>query len=318
MNQLEVLKRFTTVSVDSGDINLIHKYKPTDATTNPSIILNNVLSNQYNQLVEKSIAYAKKIGGSIDQKIINATDMISVIFGFEILKNIPGYISTEIDAKLSFNTDLCIKKAVKIVNLYQTLGIDKSRILIKLAATWEGIQAAKNLKKMGILCNLTLLFSFAQAQACADAQVFLISPFVGRIYDWYNKKKKVKIYSANEDPGIIAIKKIFYHYKKYEYKTIIMGASFRKIEQILELAGCDRLTISPVLLLELQKYKMTIERKLDSQLIKKIYPQPNLLSEAEFRWLHNKDPMAVEKLSEGICQFNSDQEKLEIFLSKKM
>ncbi|WP_075431696.1 transaldolase [Buchnera aphidicola] len=318
MDQLEVLKKFTIVSVDSGDIKLIHKYKPSDATTNPSIILNNVLSNKYNQLVEKSIIYAKKIGGSIEQRVINATDMISVIFGFEILKNIPGYISTEIDAKLSFNIDLCIKKAVKIVNLYNTLGIDKSRILIKLAATWEGIQAAKTLQEMGILCNLTLLFSFAQAQACADAQVFLISPFVGRIYDWYNKKNQVKIYKASEDPGIMAIKKIFYHYKKYGYKTIIMGASFRRIEQIIELAGCDRLTISPVLLLELQKYTTQIDRKLDSQLIKKSYMLPNVLSEAEFRWLHNQDPMAVEKLSEGICQFNSDQEKLEIFLSKKI
>lgn len=319
MDQLEILKKFTTIVVDSGDIELIQQYKPMDATTNPSIILYNVLSKKYNYIVEKSILYSKKIGGSIENQITNSVDMISVIFGCEILKNIPGYISTEIDAKLSFNVDLCVRKAIKIIKLYDDLGINKSRILIKLAATWEGIQAAKILKKIGIQCNLTLLFSFAQAQACADAKVFLISPFVGRIYDWYNKNGNLVVpYIANDDPGVIAIKNIFYHYKKYGYKTIIMGASFRRIEQIIALSGCDRLTISPSLLSELQYCNMHIERNLSSKGTKKNVCPPSILSESEFRWLHNKNPMAVEKLSEGIRQFYVDQKKLEVFLSKHL
>ncbi|AEH39650.1 transaldolase A [Buchnera aphidicola (Cinara tujafilina)] len=319
MNQLEVLKKFTTIVVDSADIHLVHKYKPSDATTNPSIILNNVLSNKYNNIIEKSILYSKKLGGSLEKKVINALDMISVRFGCEILKFIPGYISTEIDAELSFNTDLCIQKSIKIIKLYNILGVDKSRILIKLAATWEGIQAAKYLRKIGILCNLTLLFSFAQAQACADAKVFLISPFVGRIYDWYSKNQNNNDpYIASKDPGVIAIKNIFYHYKKFGYKTIIMGASFRKIEQIIELAGCDKLTISPILLDQLKKCTIQINRKLNYQLNNNVITKPNALSESEFRWLHNKNLMAVEKLAEGINQFYLDKKISNFFIKKNI
>lgn len=318
MNQLESLRKFTTVVVDSGDIKSIKQYKPNDATTNPTIILNCVLSKKYKHIINNSIIYAKKIGGTLENKIINACDMISVVFGCEILKNIPGYVSTEIDAKFSFNKDLCIEKSIKIINLYRDFGVDTSRVLIKLASTWESIQAAKYLKTINIFCNLTLLFSFAQAQACADAEVFLISPFIGRIYDWYNVRNLINLYEVDKDPGVIAVKNIFYHYKKHGYKTIIMGASFRRKEQVLALAGCDKLTISPNLLYELKNCNLPVQKKLDSSSIKNFISIPKTLSRSEFQWLHNQDSMAVEKLSHGICQFDSDQKKLEKYLSTKL
>ncbi|VFP78043.1 Transaldolase A [Buchnera aphidicola (Cinara cuneomaculata)] len=314
MNQLEQLRKYTTVVVDSGDIECIQKYKPQDATTNPTLILKSVLSKKYDFIVNNAIQYAQKIGGSVSDKVQNASDMVSVGFGTEILKYIPGYISTEVDARLSFNTDKCIQKSIQLINLYRNRGVDTSRVLIKLAATWECIQAAHQLKKLGIFCNLTLLFSFAQARACADANVFLISPFVGRIYDWYQKFSLNSSYCSLSDPGILAVKKIFVYYKKYMYKTIIMSASFRRIEQILELAGCDRITISPDLLEQLKIQTLSFTKKLDASKIDTVATQPVPLTESEFRFLHNQDAMAVEKLSEGIRQFSYDQMELEKFL----
>ncbi|VFP77633.1 transaldolase [Buchnera aphidicola] len=314
MNQLERLKKYTTVVVDSGDIECIAQYRPQDATTNPTLILKSALSKKYECVVNEAIQYAKKTGGSKSTQLQNASDMVSVGFGKEILKYIPGYISTEIDARLSFNTSACVKRAIKLIDLYREQNIDTSRVLIKLAATWECIQAAYKLKKLGILCNLTLLFSFAQARACADSDVFLISPFVGRIYDWYQKNKTDNSYFSNSDPGVLAVKKIFLYYKKYMYKTIIMSASFRKVEQILELSGCDRITISPDLLNVLKNQTCKFNRKLDIDKISTISSKPTPLSESEFRFLHNQDAMAVEKLSEGIRQFSHDQIELEKFL----
>ncbi|VFP84828.1 Transaldolase A [Buchnera aphidicola (Cinara splendens)] len=314
MNQLECLKRYSTVVVDSGDIECIAQYRPQDATTNPTLILKSVLSKKYESIVNKAVQYAKEIGGSQSHQLKNASDMVSVGFGKEILKYIPGYISTEIDARLSFNTSKCVTRAIKLIDLYREQNIDTSRVLIKLAATWECIQAAYKLKKLGILCNLTLLFSFAQARACADADVFLISPFVGRIYDWYQKNNIDNPYFSDSDPGVLAVKKIFFYYKKYMYKTIIMSASFRKVEQILELSGCDRITISPDLLNVLKNQTCKFNRKLDINKISTISSKPIPLSESEFRFLHNQDAMAVEKLSEGIRQFSYDQIALEKFL----
>ncbi|VFP85650.1 Transaldolase A [Buchnera aphidicola (Cinara pseudotaxifoliae)] len=314
MNQLERLKKYTTVVVDSGDIECIARYRPQDATTNPTLILKSVLSKKYDFIINEAIQYAKKMGGSQSNQLQNASDMVSVRFGKEILKYIPGYISTEIDARLSFNTDQCVQKAIKLINLYKEQDIDTSRVLIKLAATWECIQAAYKLKKLGILCNLTLLFSFAQARACADFDVFLISPFVGRIYDWYQKNNTDHSYCSASDPGVLAVKKIFFYYKKYMYKTIIMGASFRNVEQILELSGCDRITISPDLLNLLENKTCDFNKKLDIKKISTVSFKPTPISESEFRFLHNQDAMAVEKLSEGIRQFSHDQIELENFL----
>lgn len=318
MNQLDDLKKHTIVVVDSGDINIIKKYSPSDATTNPTLILKSVLSRKYDYIVNDAIQYAKKIGGSQLTQVQNASDMISVGFGIEILKYIPGYISTEIDARLSFDTDKCVQKAIKIIKLYNDHGVPSSRVLIKLAATWECIQAARQLNNLGILCNLTLLFSFAQARACAENNIFLISPFVGRIYDWYQKLNVTSQYQPDTDPGVLALKKIFIYYKKYMYPTIIMGASFRKLEQIQELVGCDRITISPDLLEQLKIKQNKLVKKLDEKVIKKIYKKPNPLLESEFRFLHNQNAMAVEKLSEGIRQFVSDQIELENHLLNQL
>ncbi|VAX76291.1 transaldolase [Buchnera aphidicola] len=318
MDQLECLKKHTIVVVDSGDIDCIKKYRPNDATTNPTLILKSVLSKKYDYIINNAVQYAQKNGGSRLKKIQNACDMTAVGFGIEILKYIPGYISTEIDARLSFDKDLCIKRAIKIIQLYKDNGIDSSRVLIKLAATWECIQAAYELKKLGILCNLTLLFSFSQARACADAGVFLISPFIGRIYDWYQKFNDNSNYCVATDPGIVAFKKIFFYYKKYSYSTIIMGASFRTLEQVLELVGCDRLTISPDILEQIKISKYKIIKKLDSCQVSITNVKPTPILESEFRFLHNEDAMATEKLSEGIRQFSSDQMKLELFFSDKL
>jgi transaldolase len=241
---------------------------------------------------------------------------VAINLGMEILKSVPGRVSTEVDARLSFDRGMCVTKAEKLVRLYEEYGIDRSRILIKLASTWEGIKAAEELEKNGIQCNLTLLFSFAQARACAEAGVFLISPFVGRIYDWYNSRKPIDPYVVDEDPGVKSVRRIYDYYKKHRYSTVIMGASFRKVEQIQALAGCDRLTISPNLLEELANSDAPLERKLEPST--EGFHQPASLSEAEFRWEHNQDPMAVEKLSDGIRQFAIDQQKLEDVLSSRL
>ncbi|AYA06055.1 transaldolase [Rahnella aceris] len=316
MNQLDALKKITTVVADSGDIESIRHFEPQDATTNPSLILKAADLPQYQNLVKDALDYARKQGGSKEAQVINATDKLAVNIGAEILKSVPGRVSTEVDARLSFNRNLCIEKARKLIGLYQDHGIDKSRILIKLASTWEGIQAAKELEKEGINCNLTLLFSFAQARACAEAGVYLISPFVGRIYDWYKAKEPNATYDVEKDPGVKSVRDIYEYYKSHGYETVIMGASFRKVEQILALAGCDRLTLSPNLLEELKASDAPVERKLQpsSQAGKK--PAP--LTQAEFLWEHHQDAMAVDKLAEGIRQFAVDQKKLEDMLSAQL
>lgn len=316
MNQLEGLKQFTTVVADSGDIESIRHYTPQDATTNPSLILKAASLTAYQPLFEDALAYARKQGGTRETQIINASDKLAVNIGVEILKSVPGRVSTEVDARLSFDRGMCVAKARKLVALYQEQGIDKSRILIKLASTWEGIQAAEELEKEGINCNLTLLFSFAQARACAEAGVYLISPFVGRIYYWYNQRKPLDPYVVDEDPGVVSVRKIYDYYKQHRYQTVIMGASFRKVEQILALAGCDRLTISPALLEELHKGDGRVERKLSPST--EGFHQPAPLSESEFRWEHNQDAMAVDKLAEGIRQFAVDQQSLEDLLAAKL
>ena len=316
MNQLDALKQFTTVVADSGDIESIRHYHPEDATTNPSLILKAAGLDAYKHLIDNAIDYAKKQGGSKETQIINASDKVAINLGMEILKSVPGRVSTEVDARLSFDRGMCVTKAEKLVRMYEENGIDRSRILIKLASTWEGIKAAEELEKNGIQCNLTLLFSFAQARACAEAGVFLISPFVGRIYDWYNARKPLDPYVVDEDPGVKSVRRIYDYYKKHRYSTVIMGASFRKVEQIQALAGCDRLTISPNLLEELANNDSPLERKLEPST--EGFHQPAPLSEAEFRWEHNQDPMAVEKLSDGIRQFAVDQQKLEDVLASRL
>ncbi|WAI18189.1 MAG: transaldolase [Buchnera aphidicola (Acyrthosiphon caraganae)] len=316
MNQLDALKKFSTVVADTGDIKSICKYKPEDATTNPSLILQAVNLNVNQFLIDQAVEYAKKKGGLYKDQIINASDKILVDLGVEILKKIPGYISSEVDARLSFSTEKCILKAKKIIDLYEEKGISRNRVLIKLAATWECIKAAEELKKDNIHCNLTLVFSFSQARACAESGVFLISPFVGRIYDWYVSQNLLSKSFSGKDPGVISVCKIYEYYKKHNYKTIIMGASFRNIEQILHLSGCDRLTISPILLKELESNTRTITRQLNPPGIFSV--PPVALSEEEFRWEHNQDAMAVQKLSEGIRNFGKDQLSLEEILSKKI
>ncbi|XBS68724.1 transaldolase [Acerihabitans sp. KWT182] len=316
MNQLEALKQFTTVVADSGDIDSIRHYTPQDATTNPSLILKAASLTAYQPLFEDALAYARKQGGTRETQIINASDKLAVNIGVEILKSVPGRVSTEVDARLSFDRGMCVAKARKLMGLYQEQGIDKSRILIKLASTWEGIKAAEELEREGINCNLTLLFSFAQARACAEAGVYLISPFVGRIYDWYNQRKPMDPYDVEQDPGVKSVRTIYEYYKQHRYQTVIMGASFRKTEQILALAGCDRLTISPALLEELHKSDLPVARKLTPSTTGLHQPAP--LSEPEFRWEHNLDPMAVDKLAEGIRQFAVDQQSLEDLLAAKL
>lgn len=316
MNQLEGLKQFTTVVADSGDIDAIRHYTPQDATTNPSLILKSARLPIYQQLFEGALLYARQQGGTRDTQIINASDKLAVNIGVEILKSVPGRVSTEVDARFSFNRGMCVAKARKLVGLYKDHGIDKSHILIKIIATWEGIKAAEELEKEGINCNLTLLFSFAQARACAEAGVYLISPFVDRIYRWYHQRKPFDRYVADEDPGVMSVRKIYNYYKQHRYQTIIMGASFRKVEQILALAGCDRLTIPPALLEELHKSDAHVERKLSPST--EGFHQPAPLSESELRWKHNQDAMAVEKLAEGIRLFAIDQQRLDDILAARL
>jgi len=316
MNQLDALKKLTTVVADSGDIESIRHFEPQDATTNPSLILKAADLPQYKGLLKDALDYARKQGGSKEEQIINASDRLAVNIGLEILKSVPGRISTEVDARLSFDRELSLAKARKLIGLYQEQGIDKSRILIKLSSTWEGIKAAEELEKEGINCNLTLLFSFAQARACAEAGVYLISPFVGRIYDWYKAKDPSAAYDVEKDPGVKSVRAIYDYYKSHRYQTVIMGASFRKVEQILALAGCDRLTISPNLLEELKASQSAVERKLEPS--SQGLQQPAPLTEAAFRWENNQDAMAVEKLSEGIRTFAVDQQKLEDMLAAQL
>jgi len=314
--QLDSLRQMTVVVADTGDIDAIKKYQPQDATTNPSLILSASALPQYAPLIDEAVAYAKAQSNDKAQQLIDAEDKLAVNIGLEILKIVPGRISTEVDARLSYNTQATVEKARKLIALYNAAGISNDRILIKIASTWQGIRAAEILEKEGINCNLTLLFSEAQARACAEAGVYLISPFVGRILDWYKANSDKKEYAPAEDPGVISVTNIYNYYKEYGYNTVVMGASFRNVGEITELAGCDRLTIAPALLKELQENSTALVRKLEYKGEVKAKPQP--LTEAEFYWQHNSDAMAVEKLADGIRKFAVDQEKLETMLSAKL
>ena len=314
--QLDSLRNMTVVVADTGDIDAIKKYQPQDATTNPSLILSASALPQYAPLIDEAVAYAKAQSSDKAQQLIDAEDKLAVNIGLEILKIVPGRISTEVDARLSYDTQATVEKARKLIALYNAAGISNDRILIKIASTWQGIRAAEILEKEGINCNLTLLFSEAQARACAEAGVYLISQFVGRILDCYKENTDKKEYAPAEDPGVISVTKIYNYYKEYGYKTVVMGASFRNVGEIIELAGCDRLTIAPALLKELQENTTPLVRKLEYKGEVKAKPQP--LTEAEFYWQHNSDAMAVEKLADGIRKFAVDQEKLEAMLSAKL
>lgn len=315
MSQLDALREMTVVVADTGDIEAIKQYQPQDATTNPSLILSASALPQYASLIDDAVAYAKAKSDDKAQQLIDAEDKLAVNIGLEILKIVPGRISTEVDARLSYDTEATIEKARQIMKLYNDAGISNDRILIKIASTWQGIRAAEVLEKEGINCNLTLLFSQAQARACAEAGVYLISPFVGRILDWYKAAEK-KEYAPAEDPGVISVTNIYNYYKQYGYQTVVMGASFRNVGEITEIAGCDRLTIAPPLLKELAESNAPLVRKLEYKGEVKTRPAP--LTEAEFYWQHNQDPMAVEKLAEGIRKFAVDIEKLETMLAAKL
>lgn len=315
MSKLAQLREYTTVVADTGEIDAIIKYKPEDATTNPSLILKASQLPQYQGLIDDAVRYAKGQSSDSRKRLDDAGDRLAVNIGKLILEHIPGRISTEVDARLSYDLEGSLAKARKLVQFYDDFGIGKDRILIKLASTWQGIKAAEILEQEGINCNLTLLFSFAQARACAEAGVFLISPFVGRILDWY-KAKEGRDFSPAEDPGVQSVTEIYNYYKTHGYETVVMGASFRNIGEILELVGCDRLTISPALLEELEQQQGDTVAKLVTN--KKSKAKPSRMTEAEFLWQHHQDPMAVEKLAEGIRNFAIDQEKLEVMLRRKL
>lgn len=316
---LDQLKKYTTVVADTGDIKLIAQYKPTDATTNPSLLYAAAQLSEYNHLFDDAIKFAKDTSGTLDEQVTAAIDKLYVNFGVEILKLVPGRVSTEVDARLSYDKEASVAKARRFIQLYEQAGISKERVLIKLGSTWEGIQAGKELEeKYGIHCNLTLLFSFAQAVACAEAGVTLISPFVGRIFDWYVKNTDKKVYAPDEDPGVLSVTRIFNYYKKYGYKTIVMGASFRNTGQILALAGCDNLTISPKLLEQLKQSNEAVTQKLSVEQAQAQDLEKVSMDEKRFRWEHNEDQMAVEKLSEGIRKFASDTIKLEELIRKRL
>ncbi|XP_014209172.1 probable transaldolase [Copidosoma floridanum] len=315
---LDQLKSMTTVVADTGDFEAMQQFKPTDATTNPSLILAAASQKKYAHLIDKAVHLAQK-SRTLQEQIEAALDYTCVLFGLEILNIIPGRVSTEVDARLSFDRVASVKKACKLIALYKEFGIGKERVLIKLASTWEGIQAAKELEeKYGIHCNLTLLFSFAQAVACAEAGVTLISPFVGRILDWYVANTEQKTFTGPEDPGVKSVTKIYNYYKKFGYKTVVMGASFRNVEEIKALAGCDFLTISPKLLEELGKSTEPLDKALSAESSQNTELQKIKLDEAAFRWHLNEDQMATDKLSDGIRKFAVDMRKLENLLREKI
>eukprot|EP00555_Chaetoceros_dichaeta_P004091 CAMPEP_0198250988 /NCGR_PEP_ID=MMETSP1447-20131203/1976_1 /TAXON_ID=420782 /ORGANISM="Chaetoceros dichaeta, Strain CCMP1751" /LENGTH=318 /DNA_ID=CAMNT_0043935917 /DNA_START=32 /DNA_END=988 /DNA_ORIENTATION=+ len=310
-SQLEQLKNFTTIVADTGDVKAIAEISPQDATTNPSLILKAATMPQYKHLVRDAIEY-----GNGDLSV--AMDKLAVNFGIEITKLVPGYVSTEVDARLSFDTEATIKKGRAIIELYKQAGISKSRILIKVAATWEGIKAAEVLEKEGITCNLTLIFSKAQAIACADAGCTLISPFVGRIMDWHKKADGVAGYLPHEDPGVISVTEIYNYYKKFGHNTIVMGASFRNKDEILELAGCDRLTMAPGLLAELSSSHATVTRKLKASNASNMNIDEIDVKHGTFLWMMSQDPMATDKLAEGIRNFAADIVKLENIIKPQL
>ena len=301
---LDSLRKYSVVVADSGDIDAVAKWRPQDTTTNPSLLLAAAQDARFLPLVQKAVSAGKP-------DIETTIEHIFVVFGCEILKHIPGRVSTEVDARLSFDEEASIGKARRLISLYETAGVQRDRVLIKLASTWEGIRAAERLEREGIHCNMTLLFSFAQAVACADAGVTLISPFVGRIYDWHKAARKVEDIPVAEDPGVASVTKIYSYYKQHGYATQVMGASFRKVEQIVALAGCDLLTIAPDLLDKLSNLQGEIERQLSPEQAKKLSLEKAPLDHKSFLWQHNQDAMAVEKLSDGIRRFDADARKLE-------
>ncbi len=315
MNQLDQLKQFTTVVADTGDFASLKQFAPRDATTNPSLIFKAAQMPEYRFIVDKAVADNQaKAGGELLARVM---DDLTILFGLEILKIVPGRVSTEVDANLSFDAEALIAKGRHFISLYEKNGIARERILIKIASTWEGIRAAEVLQREGISCNLTLLFSLPQAVACAEAKVKLISPFVGRIMDWYKAKEK-KDFAPAEDPGVVSVQEIYSYYKKFGHATEVMGASFRNVGEIQELAGCDLLTISPNLLAELQKFEAPLPRKLSPELARQSKIEKLPLDEKKFRWLFNENAMATEKTAEGIRLFNADAQKLAQFVAGKL
>lgn len=310
MNQLDQLKKMTVVVADTGDLDAIEKFSPQDATTNPSLILKTVEMPQYAYFLTEALEFAKSHTDQTDGILSLAGQYLAVAIGVEILKRIPGRVSTEVDARLSFDTEATVRYARQLIDLYCQKGVDPQRVLIKIAATWEGIRAAAVLEKEGIACNLTLIFNFAQAVACAEAKVTLISPFVGRIYDWY-KARQGHDFTPDQDPGVLSVQEIYHYYRHFDCPTIVMGASFRSIGQVQALAGCDYLTISPKLLNELQATTAPLSRKLSAEDSQKLDLLPRTFSASEFRLALSRDPMANEKLAEGIRLFAEDTEKLE-------
>jgi transaldolase len=310
MSKLDSLKEMTKVVADTGDINSIAKYKPIDATTNPSLILDAAQKQEYKPLIEEAIKFSKG-----DTTLL--MDKLFVNFGIEILKYVPGRVSTEVDARLSFDIEGSVNKARSLIDLYKKNGVDKQRVLIKLASTWEGAKAAEILEKEGIHCNMTLMFSLAQAIVCAEAKATLISPFVGRILDWFKKNEPNLSYPADKDPGVESVDQIYNYYKHFDYKTQVMGASFRNVDEIYGLAGCDLLTISPKLLDELEKAEGIVERRLDPKEAKDKKLDKIKLDEKAFRWELNQNQMATQKLSEGIFKFAEDYQKLEKLITSK-
>ena len=318
MSALEELKRHTTVVADTGEIDAIAKHKPQDATTNPSLLYKAAQLPEYQQLVDEAIGYGQAHATSEDELLDAIIDKLGVAFGCRILEIIPGRVSTEVDARLSFDETGTVRKAHELIELYSEAGVSSDRILIKIASTWEGICAAEQLEKQGIHCNLTLLFGFGQAIACAEAGVTLISPFVGRIYDWYKAKSGVEHIPVEEDPGVASVTKIFNYYKNHGYKTEVMGASFRTAEQVTALCGSDLLTISPKLLSELEASSAAVPKALDEDSAKELSIDKVAMNEGQFRWMLNEDAMATEKLAEGIRGFAADLDKLRAYLAQRM
>lgn len=311
---LTQLKTMTTVVADTGDIDSIKQWQPQDATTNPSLILKACRSGKFHSLIEEAITNANT---NSTNRVADICDLLTVYFGREITQIVPGYVSTEVDARLSFDAQKTIEKARKLIHLFAEQGVTRDRVLIKIASTWEGIQAAQTLEREGIHCNLTLLFSFYQAVACAEAGVTLISPFVGRILDWYKQNTGTDHYEPLEDPGVLSVTQIYNYYKQFDYSTIVMGASFRNIGEIQALAGCDRLTISPDLLQQLSEEESTLVRRLSPDQVSGTEASPISLDEKAFRWQMNEDAMATEKLAQGIRNFAADQESLEMLVREE-
>lgn len=315
-SQLEQLRSMTAIVADTGDIDAIAKHRPEDATTNPSLLLKAAASPRYAPLLDEAVAWACKQGSDRTGQLVDALDKLAVNAGIEILKLVPGRVSTEADARLSFDTGATVAKARRLIGLYEAAGMDRKRVLIKIASTWEGIRAGQILEREGIHCNLTLLFGFGQAVACAEADVTLISPFVGRIFDWSKAHGGEAAPAPEDDPGVRSVQAIYRYYKEHGYATTVMGASFRNVGEILALAGCDRLTISPALMDELAASEAPVPRRLAYD--GAIRPHPLPMTEAEFRWALNEDAMATEKLAEGIRSFTADQIKLEKTLAARL